>query len=288
MVGIVECPTRKEPRSRKSIVIGEVEVVALIDTGVATNFMREDVRREISSKSGKETKTEFDGTMKGFGGAVIKPEGQAVLRTILDGHEYNLEYAIVPAQATVEKVVIGDPLLSAARVTLETNRLAVEPLERVRERQRERDEKERAQEQFVRETRVLLHQQSEIIVVMQRQLQQLLQRGFQPSVEPEQHLHQAGQPGEGGQGQQSLHQDERPDLGPVGELESQAHRPKEKKRRVTGKCFHCGERGHKGSDCPEKSEKPRCFKCDGDSHFARDCTGQRASPKNTKKTKMKG
>lgn len=124
-VNLVDGPGRN--RSHKNIEVEGTAVRGFIDSGAKMNILRADVWRKIMPKEHLYVE-EYEGTLKGFGGTIVKPEGKVALRTLIDGTTYLLEYVIVPTKAVEEEMLIGDPLREVARVILLPDRAVVEPL----------------------------------------------------------------------------------------------------------------------------------------------------------------
>ena len=116
-------------RQYKQVYFGAFKESAMIDSGAKVSIIREDTLEQIKKEHGEELQIkEYLGSLDGFGGSTVKPSGVVTLKTQLDGAEYDLEYGVVPTNATSERILIGYPLRNVAKIILERGKTLVEPI----------------------------------------------------------------------------------------------------------------------------------------------------------------
>ncbi|OXU16662.1 hypothetical protein TSAR_010531 [Trichomalopsis sarcophagae] len=119
----------EKSNSHVQVLLGGVEVSAMLDSGARKNILRADQWDEIRKATSPVLEvTEYLGQLKGFGRSVVRTPELVTLPSVVDGAQYDLEYLIVPRRAVEERVLIGDPLQKMARLIFDPDRATVVPL----------------------------------------------------------------------------------------------------------------------------------------------------------------
>ena len=113
-------------RSRVSIVIGSLEIPGLIDSGAIWHVMREDVYKELRKRGQVPDKDSVIEMVRGAYGEG-PTLGRTVALTTINGNVYNLCYRIVPNTYLQEQILLGDPILDEANITLRREGPLIEP-----------------------------------------------------------------------------------------------------------------------------------------------------------------
>ena len=115
-------------RSTVKAIIGTKEIFCQVDSAVDYNIMREDAYSRIKGNKGVSELARDHTLLKGAGGAYFRPEGVVTANTVLEDVEYDLDYKVVSQVAIPVEVLLGDPLLDHANVSLSKHGVVVEPI----------------------------------------------------------------------------------------------------------------------------------------------------------------
>ena len=115
-------------RSTVKAIIGTKEIFCQVDSAADYNIMREDAFSRIKGNKGVSELARDHTLLKGAGGTYFRPEGVVTAKTVLEDVEYNLDYKIVSQGAIPVEVLLGDPLLDHANVSLGEHGVVFEPI----------------------------------------------------------------------------------------------------------------------------------------------------------------
>lgn len=113
--------SKKEIDCYKQIIVEDVNLQALVDTGSAFSLLREDIFEKLPIAHVNHSKCKAIG----FGGTIVETKGSVQAEVVIDDEHYNLDLHIVHVEAMPMKCIIGRNILSLAEVRIDRDNVYI-------------------------------------------------------------------------------------------------------------------------------------------------------------------